>query len=262
MEMELCNDCDRRGWCITPCAKLNDVLWRDNRVFMERHYSDKIICYPKNKELRFSELEPQQIDKFSTEDVFPWNRDDLRLRKTTVFVERFFNKVPCKELAERFGVKENTIVCIYKQAVEHIERIIKTLDSRREGLKATKKGKFKEDEKYFLLVSIFGFSQAEVARMFKKDQNVLGKKINRLTNKYEAAFSGLEVQEEIPVDDPPMEGKLTRADVVNLVESYTEQGLSHRQAFKRIAARYEDIVGRPVNFRGIESRYYKAMAAA
>jgi len=63
-------------------------------------------------------------------------------------VERFFNKVPCKELAERFGVKENTIICIYKQAVEQLEKMIRAMDARREGLKATKSYHFTDDQKF------------------------------------------------------------------------------------------------------------------
>jgi hypothetical protein len=260
MEMKLCEDCPRRAWCVTPCARLNDILFED-RV-MEKHTSDKVILYPKKHEIRFCELAPQQKNTFSTDDVVPWNTEKLRFRKTTVFIERFFNKTPCKDLAEKFGVEENTIVCVYKQAVEHIDKIIKALDSRREGLKATKKSKFKDDEKYFLLVSIFGFSQAEVARMFGKNHDIVNKKVKRMTDSFGAAFSGLEVKEEIPVVDPPMGEKLKRADVIRLVEGYTDQGLTHKQAFLRIAGRYEDIVGRPVNYRSVESKYYKAMAAA
>ncbi|MBE9547622.1 MAG: hypothetical protein IMF10_09065 [Proteobacteria bacterium] len=183
------------------------------------------------------------------------------MTQTTVFVERFFNKTPCKELAERFDVKENTIVSMYRQAVKQLERIIETLDARREGLKATKSDKFTDDQKYFLLVCIFGFSQAEIAKMFGRHRNVVNKKVKRLSDKYEALFSGQEIKEEVPIKDPPMEGKLTRAQVVKLVEAYTDQGLSHRQAFKRIAERYSEIVNRPINFRGVESKYYKTLAA-
>jgi len=77
---------------------------------------------------------------------------------------------------------------------------------------------------------------------------------------YAALFEGKELQEETPTQDPPIDGKLTRAKVVEMVENYFDQGLSHRQAFMRIAERYAQVVRRPVSHRGIESRYYKAMA--
>ena len=193
--------------------------------------------------------------------MVPWSSGDFRLTKTTVFVERFFNKIPCKELAERFDVKENTIISMYRQAIEQLERIIKALDARREGLKATKSGRFTDDQKFFLLTCVFGFSQTEIAKMFGRDRNMVNKKVKRLSDKYAALFAGQEIKEEIPIKDPPMKGKLTRAQVVNMVEAYVEQGLSHNQAFKRIAGRYAELAGRPVNHRGIESRYYKTLAA-
>jgi len=182
-----CDTCAKREECKKPCQEVVKLLWADNRI-MERHYIDRIVCYPRNGEVHFTELEERQIEDFSTDDVIPWSSEDLRLRKTTVFVERFFNKVPCKVLADKFGVKENTIVCMYKQAVEQIEKLIEVLDSRREGIKAMKPDIFSDDQKYFLLCCIFGFSQAEVARMFGKDKDMVNKKVKRLRDKYEELF--------------------------------------------------------------------------
>ena len=156
---------------------------------MERQYMNRIVCYPQHKEVHFSEIKDRQLDAFSDADVVPWSSGDFRLTQTTVFVERFFNKVPCKELAERFDVKENTIVCMYKKAVKQLEQIIKALDSRREGIKATKTDKFTEDQKYFLLVCIFGFSQTEIAKMFNRDRNVINRKVKRMRDRYKALFN-------------------------------------------------------------------------
>lgn len=254
-----CNDCKERATCKAPCATVNAILWHENRV-MERHSSKDIVCFPMRGEVHFSELQDHQLDDFSNSDVIPWASGDARLRKTAVFIERFFNKVPCRELAERFGVKENTIVCMYRDAVESVEKIIEALDSRREGMKATKADRFTNDQKYFLLVSVFGFSQAEVARIFNRDRNMINQKVKRMSERYGALFSG-ENKPESPIDDLPMGDKLTRADVVRMVDAYTEQGLSYRQAFKRIADRQGEVIGRPVNPRAVESRYYKATAA-
>lgn len=187
--MELCTECKTREECVEPCEVVNKVLWKDNRV-MEKHYASNIVCYPMGKEVQFSGLSEEQLDGFSEEDVIPWSGTDLKLRQTTVFVERFFNKVPCKELAERFGVKENTIVCMYKQAVEQLEKMIEAMDARREGLKACKKGKFTDDQKFFLLIQIFGFNGYEVAKIFGLDHRVVSKKVKRISDKYLQGFSG------------------------------------------------------------------------
>ena len=190
MEEKLCEQCQERDQCQTPCKAVRAILWADNRV-MERHYADHIECLPMHGEVHFCELEERQVDAFSVDDVIPWSSEERRLRKTIVFIERFFNKVPCRELAERFGVKENTIVCMYAQAVEGIQKIVDAMDARREGLKATKSSRFNEDQKIFLLVNVFGFNSVEVARMFNKDRKAVHAKVKRMADKYRAAFSGL-----------------------------------------------------------------------
>ncbi|HPA14899.1 MAG TPA: hypothetical protein PKV75_06465 [Desulfobacterales bacterium] len=184
----ICEKCEKRDRCKKSCDKVNALLWKDNRV-MEKKAYNRIVTYPKKNEVRFSEISQEQIDNFTTSDVVPWASGDLRLRKTIVFVERFFNKTPCKVLADRFGVKENTIVCMYQQAVEQLEKIVEKMDSRKEGIKAMKADKFNEDQKYFLLVAVFGFSQAEVARMFRRNKDTVNKKVKRMSDRYEAVFS-------------------------------------------------------------------------
>jgi len=184
----ICEKCEKRDRCKKSCDKVNALLWKDNRV-MEKKAYNRIVTYPKKNEVRFSEISQEQIDNFTTMDVIPWSSGDLRLRKTIVFVERFFNKTPCKVLADRFGVKENTIVCMYQQAVEQLEKIVEKMDSRKEGIKAMKADRFTEDQKFFLLSHVFGFPQAEVARMFKRNRDAVNKKVKRLCDKYEALFA-------------------------------------------------------------------------
>ena len=194
----MCGDCAKKEECQKPCDEVNKTLWADNRVMEKVSSKGDIITYPQGREVRFSEITEAQVEGFSGADVVPWAGSDFRLHKTTVFVERFFNKVPCRELAERFGVKENTIVCMYRDAVDSLFRMIKAMDARREGLKATKAGSFTDDEKLFLLVAVFGFNGAEVARMFGVDHRVVSQKVNRLVDRYRGAFSGKKA-------DPPGE---------------------------------------------------------
>jgi hypothetical protein len=254
----LCDQCEIKDQCKTPCKAVDAILWADNRV-MERHYSKKIVCYPKRGEVHFSELSEMQMDRINDSDVVPWSSTEHRLRKTVVFVERFFNKASYKELAERYHVEENTIVTIYRQSIEQLAKMIDALDARREGLKATKSGRFTDDEKMFLLAEVFGFNRVEVSRMFNQHHKVVCARLKRMSDRYGALFSGrAPKKEEIPLVDPPMEGKLTRADLIKIVEAYAEQGLSHLQAFKRIADRQAGVIGRPVNPRAVESRYRKA----
>jgi DNA-directed RNA polymerase specialized sigma24 family protein len=185
----LCEDCDKRDACRTPCEAVRWYLWQGNPGVMEKHHKDKIVVYPKRGEVHYAELSDQQQDQISDSNVVPWSSGDLKKRQSTVFVERFFNKVPCKELAERFGVKENTVVTMYRHAVAQLEKIVEALDARREGLKATKSGRFTDDQKMFLLVEVFGFNRVEVARMFKQEHKTICAKLKRMSDKYKEAFS-------------------------------------------------------------------------
>lgn len=55
MEEKLCEQCQERDQCQTPCKAVRAILWADNRV-MERHYHDHIECLPMHGEVHFSEL--------------------------------------------------------------------------------------------------------------------------------------------------------------------------------------------------------------
>jgi|GEM_PF-1252362 len=190
MEETLCEKCPKRDTCKAPCKAVNDILWKDNRV-MERHYGDKIVCYPRNGEIHFSELDIagiQDMDDFSMHDVIPWTSEDRRLMKTKVFIERFFKKVPCKDLAAKYGVEENTIVCMYRDAVKALLRIIAQMDARREGLKAVKLRPFTNDQKFFLLTHVFGFNHVEVARMFGQEHKSLCHRMKVMRDKFSSAF--------------------------------------------------------------------------
>ncbi|WP_319524660.1 hypothetical protein [uncultured Desulfosarcina sp.] len=83
---------------------------------------------------------------------------------------------------------ENTIVSMYKQSVEQIERLVEVMDARKEGIKAMKPDRFTEDQKWFLLAHVFGFPQAEVARMFGKHKDTVNKKVKRLADRYAGLF--------------------------------------------------------------------------
>jgi DNA-directed RNA polymerase specialized sigma24 family protein len=160
---------------------------------METFHSNMIRVYPKKHEVQFSGLSDEQIENFSADDQVTFDTGDMQLRQSIVFVERFFNKVPCRELAERFGVKENTIVSMYKNGVAEVQRLIKALDSRKAGPKALKPARFTDEQKWFLLVHVFGFSGLEVARMFRRDKTRVAQAVKRHADRYQSAFEQVAV---------------------------------------------------------------------
>jgi hypothetical protein len=259
----LCQECAKRDKCKKTCKPVNDILWKDNRV-MEKHYEDHIVSYPQRREVRFSEIEdnrdpegkPTTVDDFSDEDAFQFSSADVRLRKTAVFIDRFFYQLSCADLADKYGVKPNSIVCLYRGAIADIEKIVSALDSRKEGLKAVKGSLFDDHQKWFLLNRIFGFSCVEVGKMFDVDQKVVQHRVNLMTKKYQFDTRN-HSDGEAPIEDPPLQEKLSRQAVTALVEAYREYGLSVSKAAARIAQRWSDHTGRPTHHRAVESKYWK-----
>lgn len=186
-----CSDCEKRTECKKPCGPVWDILSKDNQV-MEHHFADHIRVFPgSSRETHMSSLTEKQLSEISSADVVPWSIGDWNFTQTKIFIEVFFNKASRKELADYYGVKENTITCMYQNAVERVNKIVKKLDARREGLKAMKPGKFTDDEKLFLLVHVFGFTQREAAEMFNLDKNRVNMVVKRLADKYASAYEGM-----------------------------------------------------------------------
>jgi len=201
MEEKLCENCEKRNQCTTPCKAVNAILWDQNQVY-ERHYNDSIVVFPPFREVHFSAVNDYEIEDFSNEDAFPWSSENCELRKTAVFIDRFFNRMSYEEMSEKYCAPINTLRSAYFKCVSRLEETISVLDTRREGIKAVMKQKdvFSEDQKYFLLVDVFGFTGKEVAEMFKKSRPTINKKVNRMREKYTELFHAQETEESKSAD--------------------------------------------------------------
>lgn len=193
-----CTDCEKRGECEKLCKPVKKICWENNKV-MEKHYFDHIEVFPgSNRERHFCELTDKQLDEISDSDTIPWSSEDTRFRQTAVFIERFFKKTPCKDLAEKYGVSENTVVCMYRDAVKRVHKIIGALDARREGMKAIREKTFNLDEKIFLLCCCFGFNQHEVGKIYNIDHGKVHNVVKKMREKYQV---GLKVPKKSIYDD-------------------------------------------------------------
>jgi len=201
MAKTICETCEKRESCKTPCKEVNNILWKDNHV-MERYYNDSIVVFPPFREVHFSAVNDYDVEDFATTDAFPWSSENCELRKTAVFIDRFFNRMSYEEMSEKYCAPINTLRSAYFKCVSRLEETISVLDTRREGIKAVMKQKdvFSEDQKYFLLVDVFGFTGKEVAEMFKKSRPTINKKVNRMREKYTELFHAQETEESKSAD--------------------------------------------------------------
>lgn len=253
--METCTGCDNREHCQTPCKEISRKVWKGNRM-MEQKFDNHIVLYPLPKQVRFSEIADYKVDDFSTSDVIPWSSGDTRLRKTAIFIERFFNKTPVHELAGRFGVDDVTISSIYTNTVNQLTKVVEALDARKAGVKLSQSEKFTKEQKYFMLVHVFGFSINEVAEMFSYDRNMVAYKVDRMVRKYGDLFAEQANKDDTTIADPPMSDTPTNDELTSIVDAYFQQGLSRRQAFIRIAERLPVLHGRRTTETSIKKRYY------
>lgn len=256
----ICTTCEQREHCQTLCKEISKKVWKGNRM-MEDKFDNHIVLYPQKKQIRFSEIEDYKVDNFSNSDVIPWSSSGTRLLKTSVFIERFFNKTPVHELAERFGVNGATINSIYSKTVNRLSKVIEALDARKAGVFVSRLERFTKEQKFFMLVFVFGFSNKDVAEMFNYHENTIEYKVARMARKYGDLFAEQAKKDDTTISDPPMSDTLTDDELISIVDAYFQQGLPRSQAYIRIAERLPALHGRRATEGAIKKRYYKTMAA-
>lgn len=259
--METCTACKDRCQCKTLCKDISKKVWKGNRM-MERNFDDHIVLYPLPNQTRFSEIADYKVNHFSTADAIPWSSGDTRLRKTAVFIERFFNKTPVHELAERFRVDDVTISSAYTTAISQLFKVVQALDAHKEGVKVSQLDRFTKEQKYFMLVFVFGFSINDVAKMFKYDRNLVGSKINRMAKKYGDLFAEQAKKDDTAIVDPAMSDAPTNDELRNVVDAYFKQGLPKSQAYSRIAERLFVLHGQHIGPNAIKKRCYRSRKMA
>ncbi len=229
---------------------------------MERKFNDHIVIYPIPNHIRFSEIADYKVDDFSDSDVVPWSSGDTRLRKTAVFIEKFFNKTPVHELAERFGVDDGTISSAYTAAISQMFKVVEALDAQKAGVKVSQLDRFTKEQKYFLLVFVFGFSINDVAEMFNYDRNKISYKVNRMAKKYSDLFAEQAKKDDAAIVDPAMSDAPTNDELRNVVDAYFKQGLPKSQAYSRIAERLFVLHGHHIGPNAIKKRCFRSKKAA
>lgn len=200
----ICDKCLNRKHCRKPCYFVEQSLRSECVLLMEDKRSDNTtVVYSKWNETRLSDfmpddeqlenskymaVDPDQEKRLIPEDEVPITPKQLR---TKVFYERFFRGTPNKELADSLGIAENYCSAIYAEARKRVLAVVEALDGRDYGLTNVQKSKysFTDDEKWFLLSKVFGFSITEVSRMpGTPSLATLKVKIGRLYNRYRGCF--------------------------------------------------------------------------
>ncbi|WP_419655436.1 uncharacterized protein Dvar_45180 [Desulfosarcina variabilis str. Montpellier] len=203
-ETAICEKCLNRHHCKKPCFFVEQALRSEMALLMEdKRGENTTVVYSMWNETRLSDfmpedeqlenskymaVEPDQERRLIPEDEVPITPKQLR---TKIFYERFFRGKPNKELAEELGISTNYCSAIYAESRKRVLAVVEALDGRDYGLTNVQKSKysFTDDEKYFLLAKVFGFSVREISRMPGTPAlGTLKVKIKRLYDQYRQKY--------------------------------------------------------------------------
>jgi len=196
----ICENCANSKYCRKPCRPVEKWLRDGQTLIFEDKQGDVLISYGHWNEVRLSAIQPKDLgDKGSLylsvepdqekrlipEKEIPIKPKQLQAK---VFYERFFKGKKNEKLAGEIGIPANHCSAIYSEARKRILKIVEALDGRDFGLQGLKKTKHEltEDQKWFLMNKVFGFSIAEISRMpGTPHRRTINLKINRLFNEYQ-----------------------------------------------------------------------------
>lgn len=195
-EYTACGDCPGRPSCKTLCKKIQAVI-NDGASGGEKIHPDHIELFPTfHLESNFASL-PQEshggrpfraVEGFI--DGVQLNTDCLETNMSTVFVEIFFNKRSFQDLADQLGVEFSTIHSYFMRSCERIEQIVKLLDSKQQAVKYSRQMlKFDDNEKIWLLKSVFGFSNDEVADILGMSRTAVKRRGMKKNKEYREKLS-------------------------------------------------------------------------
>jgi DNA-directed RNA polymerase specialized sigma24 family protein len=195
-EYTACGDCPGRPSCKTLCKKIQAVI-NDGASGSERHHRDHIELFPTfHLEKNFASLPQETHDgiPFSGPDDFTegvyLQTDCLETNRASIFVEIFFNKRSFQDLADQLGVEFNTVWSYFQRACERIEQIVKLLDSKQQAVKYSRQMlKFDDDEKVWLLKSVFGFKSEEVSDILGMSRIAVKHRIIKKNKEYREKLS-------------------------------------------------------------------------
>jgi len=88
------------------------------------------------------------------------------------------------------GVEFNTVWSYFQRACERIEQIVKLLDSKHQAVKYSRQMlKFDDDEKVWLLKSVFGFKSEEVSDILGMSRIAVKHRIIKKNKEYREKLS-------------------------------------------------------------------------
>jgi hypothetical protein len=137
----VCEKCSRREGCETPCRPVELCLAQDNLTVFEKtgvgeNGEEITIIFARSREIpesmlpKISDKTDELIDVFTTKAESPFAGFNPDLKRTGVFIDRFFNKWSYEDLAVKYDPTVKGARDLYHLAVKRLLDVVKALDGR------------------------------------------------------------------------------------------------------------------------------------
>ena len=181
MKSGFCDKCTHFKSCDTPCRPVELFLKKNNLDVFEKNFTDSegktvSIIFSRSREIPESAL--PEIDQdadpiFSIENENPFRSFNPHLKKTGIFIDRFFLKFSYQDLAVKYDMSSDNARKTYHNALNRILAVLEAMDKGKitKQIDFYKKqvedrsGKFPKGQKWYLLNKLFGLMPSEIAEM-------------------------------------------------------------------------------------------------
>jgi hypothetical protein len=203
-----CRKCSNRRACKAPCFFVEKYLEFKNRSPFEQNN----VIFPDSRRTRresdFEMLESGKPSNGAVRAFSNWqnwiaefkggstpglhieqpspfiNGIDISLKQTGIFIDRFFHRMPYKELAEKYDTTVSGVAKLYVNAKDRIKKTVEAMD-RVELAKSngTPLAKMPKSMRVFLLHTVFGLSNGEISRLLGMHHTLVHRFINTVKDR-------------------------------------------------------------------------------
>ena len=189
-----CKKCVHYKTCTKPCYPVEQMLKEKGECFERAS-----ILYPLHKQIPLSVCRKEadngkdsandEEKLLSTELESPFKSFTPRLKKTYVFIHRFFLKDDYKYIASVLGISVKAAENLYHEAVKKLMKQLEALDhdgredvAAKHYLKVFRKKKAPKNKRWWLMCNYFGLTPSEVAKI----EGTTGRNVSSAVCKFNA----------------------------------------------------------------------------
>jgi len=205
----VCSKCPHKNDCKKPCEPVRYYLYDGESTAMEKiRGRDEqgraiLVNYGFNHEVevRFSELEDSQSKQGKEKDFVekkilniqdsPFQSFEPQFLQTKIFIDRYLKGMSFEDIGKKHDISTKAAASISTSSKMRFLNLMRKFDTRQEGIKALNHKKYTllDEQKFFLLNKVFGFTAREISAMFGGiDMKYISAAVGSLFKQYQKYF--------------------------------------------------------------------------